>query len=452
MRQGQKGRSIRAKGRGAAGVITAVALMLAAGPAALAAQVALGRAETVAARVWLDRGNEPLLRVGDQVRVYYRTVQDAYVAIFHIDTDGTTTLVLPGSPDEDHYVRGGRDYRVLFPRSPYWYVDDQPGVGYFFIIASPEPFDFSRFHFSHYDLGWDLSLVGRQVYRDPYLAMDDYVATLLPDWQRIPYALDFTSYNVGARFQYPRFLCYDCHGFRSYSAWNPYYSSCTSFRVVIYHDPYFYPAQRYRADRVVWAKPISSDRPRFAFQARANGEPQGLVIRTRTISGARPKVSAPAPAPRRSAQAGAGGVAPSPQTAPAGTPTRVPAEVVRGREVPSPSARVGPAVAAPAPRTLAPGPAPAREAEPAEGASGPTGDQRSRPVLRKRPNEGAGSTTQPSAAPRSAPTPTRQAPPRAAPRTPPAAAPRTRQEPARRPDPPVVRRTPDGRPVVRPDR
>jgi hypothetical protein len=56
--------------------------------------------------VALGQGDKTLLQRGDQVRVYYRASQDAYVAIFHIDTDGTTRLAFPHSPDENHYVRG----------------------------------------------------------------------------------------------------------------------------------------------------------------------------------------------------------------------------------------------------------------------------------------------------------------------------------------------------------
>ena len=37
-------------------------------------------------RVWLDRGDEPVLRRGETVRIYYRTSEDAYSAIFRIDT------------------------------------------------------------------------------------------------------------------------------------------------------------------------------------------------------------------------------------------------------------------------------------------------------------------------------------------------------------------------------
>ena len=91
------------------------------------------------ARIWLDRGASPVLERGEQVRVYYRVSEDANVAIFHIDTDGTVRLLFPRSPREDHIVLGARDYRVLFPTTSYWFVDEDPGVGYFFIVASPEP-------------------------------------------------------------------------------------------------------------------------------------------------------------------------------------------------------------------------------------------------------------------------------------------------------------------------
>ena len=39
-------------------------------------------------------------------------------------------------------VSGGRDYRLLFPDSDYWSVDESPGVGYYFVLASEKPFAF----------------------------------------------------------------------------------------------------------------------------------------------------------------------------------------------------------------------------------------------------------------------------------------------------------------------
>ena len=224
-------------------------------------------------RIRLDRGVDPVLEAGDRVRIYYRTNADAYVAILQIDTDGTTRMLYPRSPTENHYARADRDYRLLFPRSAYWNVDDRPGVGYFFVVTSPTPFDLSEFGYSYYDGGWDLSAVGSTVYSDPYVAMDDYVARLVPDWEYVDYGLDFLSYNVGSAHEFPRFLCYQCHGFRPYSTWNPYRYACVDFRVVVYDDPYFYPSYRYRTNRVVMVGPRSPTSPRFGFKERAAGDP-----------------------------------------------------------------------------------------------------------------------------------------------------------------------------------
>ena len=95
-----------------------------------------GQEPELEVRVWIDRGDEPVLERGDRARIYYRVTDDAYVAIFHIDTNGTVQLLSPGTPGEVDWVRGRRDYRLLFPRSTYWFVEDDPGMGYFFAIAS----------------------------------------------------------------------------------------------------------------------------------------------------------------------------------------------------------------------------------------------------------------------------------------------------------------------------
>ena len=397
-------------GAGKAGAATAAAVLtLVLTEAAHGqARVALGGADPVEVRLWLGQGEDPLLQRGDQVRVYYRASQDAYVAIFHIDTDGTTKLAFPHSPDENHYVRGGRDYRLLFPRSPYWYVEDQPGIGYYFIVASPERFDFSTFRFSHYDRGWDLSLVGRQAYRDPYMAMDDYVAALLPRWQDLSYALDFASYDVGERHEFPRFLCYNCHAFRSFSAWNPYYTVCTGFSVVIYDDPYFYPARRYRGDRVVWTRPPTEARARFGFKERLGGEPAGVVVVPRT-SPVRPS-DLPTRVQRRSPEGGAGGARRGGDVRSAREPVNL--GTIRGRAtapaVTPPGTRDGGGgrSARPRPRPRPTDPMPGGVPVPSRGTSAPTAQEpertqmvpgsraglRLRPVLRRRPTEGAGAT------------------------------------------------------------
>lgn len=265
------------------GATLRIALMvLAAGAAPALAQEPQNAAQDTAmeARIWLDRGDDPVLQRGDRVRIYYSVNTDSYVALFHIDTDGSVTLLYPRSPGEDDFARADRDYRLLFPSSSFWYVDEYPGKGYFFLVASSQPLDFDDYGYSSYDRTWDLTQVGQSVYTDPYVAMDDHVAHLIPDWQTIPYALDFTSYDVGEAYEYPRFMCYQCHGYRSYSAWDPYAYGCSAVRVVIWDDAYYSAAYRDRGTRVVLARSRYGV-PRYEFRRRAPGESWTPLIRTR---------------------------------------------------------------------------------------------------------------------------------------------------------------------------
>ena len=254
--------------------------LLCAAPVAAQEQFA-ARDEPLESRVWLDRGTSPVLRRGDLVRVFYRASRDAYVSIFHIDTNGFTRLLHPGSPTDGHLALAGRDYRLLFPESRYWQVEEDEGKGYLFVVASAAPLDFSGFAYSRYEGGWNLAALAQAAYRDPFLMMDDVVATLIPE-ETAEYALDFVAYDIDRPHDYPRFLCYQCHGFRPMFDWNPYGRWCTDFRVVIHDDPYYYPVYRYSGDRVVYKRPPEPLRPMFEFKERVDGEAATPLIRTRS--------------------------------------------------------------------------------------------------------------------------------------------------------------------------
>jgi hypothetical protein len=357
------------------------------------------------ARVWLDRGAEPVLRRGESARLYYRASRNAFLSIFQIDTNGSVRMVFPRSPEDDNLVRGGVDYRLLFARSSFWQVDEDPGVGYFFVVASPLPLAFSAFRYSYFERGWDVSHVAREVYRDPYVAMDEYVAALIPDWEEVPYALDFLTYHVGRGYEYPRFLCYNCHGFRPYSAWNPYAFGCSDFRVMIFNDPYYYPATRYRGDRVVYVRPPQPFEPRFAFKERTAGEPTTplrLAAERRSTAGIG---SGGMPGGRVPSTGGAEGGAPR-RGAGAAPATGGGATPLQGL----PNAAGG-ATGAPSGRIPA------------------STDERPRPALQPRPSVGPGPSRRPVQPGGSSTTPQRpQAQP--APTTPPAARPDTRPQPA----------------------
>jgi hypothetical protein len=153
---------------------------------------------------------------------------------------------------------------------------------------------------------WDLTSVGETVYEDPYVAIYDYVALLIADWEVAAYALDFIDYSVGEAHSYPRFPCYDCHGSRPYSSWDPYNYVCTDFRVVLWDDPYYHPAYRYTGTRVVFPRSLQA-RPRYTLAACAPGE-GWLQVKERDVA------SAPRSAePRR---------CPATSTSPSASPSR----------------------------------------------------------------------------------------------------------------------------------
>jgi len=357
------------------------ALLVAARP--VVAQEASG----LEARVWLDRGGEePVVRRGESVRVYYRTQQDAFAAIFRIDTDGRVHLLYPQHPGAIDVVEGGRDYRLLFSDGAGWRVEEDPGMGYFFIVASPEPLDFSLFPYDEQH-GWDVAAVGAAVYSDPYVAIDDYVATIVPNWETVPYALDFLTYSVGETYSYPRFLCYDCHTYQRYASWNPYDYNCVTYRVVIYDDPFFYPRYRYSGVNVVYAWPVRS-LPRYEVTRRVVGDAVAPIVRVRT------------PAAREAAYAAykESPVATSPRTA-----TAERRSVANGTATAAPAARSGLGVA-PVRRSAAGLAAPQERSRTGVAPQQVPDTARARPTLQRRPSARLPVRTPPSARPTQPPT------------------------------------------------
>ncbi len=390
------------------------------------ALIAQETASSLEARVWLDRGEEPVLRRGESVRVYYRTNEDGFAAIFRIDTDGRVHLVYPQHPDAVEVIRANRDYRLLFPQGPAWRVTEDPGVGYLFIVASPEPLDLSTFPYDE-RYGWDVGAVGDVVYTDPYVAIDDYVARVVPDWEQVPYALDFVSYSVGETYSYPRFLCYDCHTYQRYSSWNPYDYTCSTFRVVIWDDPYFYPRYRYSGVNVVVAqRPVRAALPRYEVTRRAVGDAVAPIVRTRTATA------------RRNAEYK------EPATAVA-TGRVTPAARPRSAALTSSGSRLQ------VPPQERPGAAP--QERPRTAPQEAPDSARSRPTLQRRPSSRlpvrtppSRSPTPPSAEPRQ-PAPARAAPSRAPDRAPSA---RPNASPARPDDAPPASRSRSAAPSSRP--
>jgi hypothetical protein len=262
----------------------ATALLLGSAAQVAAQRIADPRAgEVLETRIWLDRGADPVLEQGARARIYYRASRDAYVALFHLNTEGTLRLLFPAGLDEPLRVRGGQDYRLLFQDSSDWEVQEAPGIGYFFTVASESPLDFSGTDVPARSGEWAiLASTGAPVREDPFVVLDAVAGALVSDRTRGSVAVDLAAYHVGQAYSFPRFLCYNCHGAVAYEAWDPYQQACPSYRVVIYNDAYFYAATRYQGSRALFPLPPNPGQAQFAFKARAPGESGAPLVYARS--------------------------------------------------------------------------------------------------------------------------------------------------------------------------
>lgn len=215
---------------------------------------------TGAGRVSVRTDRDDPYDPGDRARVYLSVEEPAHVAVFRVDTDGRIRVLFPREPWSDTFVRDEREVEVTGERGGRaFFVDDDPGVGYLFAISAAEPLDLRSITRGD---SWDYRLIdGGRIQGDPYVALTDLAARLVPNDD---YDYDVSPYYVEHRYDFPRFVCYDCHAYAQFDEWNPYRASCTRYQVVIRDDPRFYP-YRYGGRNVVADRPIHPG-PRYIFR------------------------------------------------------------------------------------------------------------------------------------------------------------------------------------------
>ncbi|MGE0353964.1 MAG: DUF4384 domain-containing protein [Gemmatimonadales bacterium] len=208
--------------------------------------------------IWTNREEDPYRR-GERARVYFQALEDGYITVLRVDTDGRVRVLFPREPWEDNFARGGRTFEVLDRDDEAFEVDDEPGVGYLFAISSPDPYDYGDFIRGDH---WDYrTIADGRVRGDPYVSLTEFAAQIVGPGE---YDYDIAPYYVEQHYDYPRFVCYDCHNYVSYAYWDPYRTHCNRFRIVIYDDYYYYP-YRYYGSRVVIRRPIRPG-PRYVFK------------------------------------------------------------------------------------------------------------------------------------------------------------------------------------------
>jgi hypothetical protein len=214
--------------------------------------------------VWADR--EAPYRRGEGARISFRTDEPGYVTVLRVDTDGRIRTLFPLQPWGGAKVRGGRTHQVADTRNGgALTIDDDPGIGYLFAISSPFPFQYDDITRGDY---WDFRVIddGR-IQGDPYVALTNLAKRIAP---RGDYQYDIAPYYVERHYEYPRFVCYDCHSYARYDEWDPYATPCARFRVVIHDDPAYYP-YRYQPGRNVVVSRPRLLAPKYVFKDAAPG-------------------------------------------------------------------------------------------------------------------------------------------------------------------------------------
>lgn len=58
------------------------------------------------------------LKEGDEVKIFYQTSANCYIYIFSVAADGSVTLLLPNSLNQDNFTKSGKAYEFPFQNSP----------------------------------------------------------------------------------------------------------------------------------------------------------------------------------------------------------------------------------------------------------------------------------------------------------------------------------------------
>jgi len=187
--------------------------------------------ELVRPDVALSVVGNAMLRRGNHVRLRIRTDRAAYLTLYRVNTEGRISIVYPASPDLQSVwtpmvSRGVADPTGSLENHTFS-IDDYPGVGYVFVIASPVPFDYTSMRDS---LGWDMDnlIEDGRVMEDAVAMIADIAVATLPD--TIPFSYDEQRYLVGVTLPPMIALpCLGCFPFAGYPFLIPVREWCETF-------------------------------------------------------------------------------------------------------------------------------------------------------------------------------------------------------------------------------
>lgn len=134
-----------------AGLMVATALQAAAGPSELVDErdIVVNPNPGFSLRVWVDRDPaktaNPVYRVGERLRVFVRTSQNAYVYVFNVRANGSISLIVPNAYETENLLRAGQEKAYPGPGARYVLTVEGPaGQDRVFALASARRLSLGR--------------------------------------------------------------------------------------------------------------------------------------------------------------------------------------------------------------------------------------------------------------------------------------------------------------------
>lgn len=204
--------------------------------------------------LWLDQYT---YTSGQPIRASFESDNGAYVTVVRVTTDGRLYVLYPRRPNQQRRYTSGRDYNQL-PFSSEHYLNEPPGTGFVFAIAS-----FDRFDYSRYSSGsqWRQPRL-TTILADPFAVVNSFVSQTLD--VRSAYSFDYEQYDVvrGGRYAGGRY------GNRFYGN-DAYYSCLNYFGIVADYYCHSYG--------IIYGAPVLIGRTTPSGKPR--GTPKSMTIR-----------------------------------------------------------------------------------------------------------------------------------------------------------------------------
>jgi hypothetical protein len=144
--------------------------------------------------VWLDQFTYVS---GQRIRASFESENGAYITIVRVTTDGRLYVLYPRRPDQQRRYASNRDNsEIPFTGEPAYYVNEPPGTGFVFAIASFDRFDYSRYSWGSQ---WRDPRLATYL-ADPFAVVNSFVNQTLD--VRSAYTFDYEQYEVNRGGRY----------------------------------------------------------------------------------------------------------------------------------------------------------------------------------------------------------------------------------------------------------